>query len=216
MSIHQTYAVFGLGRFGTSVAKELVRSGAEVLAVDKNEAAVNAAIAEIPLCKCADVTDAETLEKLDIADVDVVVIAMAESLEASVMATMLCKEAGVPTVIVKCADEMHCRILRRVGADKVVVPESESGTRMAKNLLSAGFVDMVELSENVSLLDFSVRSEWVGKSLIELDLRKKYAINVVAIRRGDAITTEIDPRLPLEADMQLIIIADTAKLKKLK
>ncbi len=216
MSIHQTYAVFGLGRFGMAVAKELVRSRADVLAVDKNEAVVNVAIAEIPFCKCADVTDAEVLEKLDIGSVDVVIIAMAENLEASVMATMLCKEAGVPMVIVKCADEMQSRILRRVGADKIVVPESESGARMAKNLLSAGFVDMIELGGNVSLLEMDLLPEWIGKSLIELDLRKKYAINVVAIRRGTAVSAEVDPQIPLEPEMKLIIIADTAKLKKLK
>jgi trk system potassium uptake protein TrkA len=216
MSIHQIYAVFGLGRFGMSVAKELVRSGADVLAVDKNEAVVNAAVAEIPHCKCADITDAEALEKLDISGVDVVVISMAKNLEAAVMATMLCKEAGVGTVIVKCANEMHRKIMEKVGADQVVIPESESGVRMAKNLLSAGFVDMVELSKDVSLLEFDLRPEWVGKNLMELNLRKKYAINVVAIRQGDAISTEIDPALPLQEDMQLIIIADTAKLKKIK
>ena len=216
MSIHQNYAVFGLGRYGRSVAMELVRRGADVLAVDRNESVVNSLVGEIPLCKCADVTDAEVLKALDIGGMDAVIIAMAENLEAAVMATMLCKEAGVPRVIVKCADEMHCRILSKVGADQVVVPEYESGTRLAKNLLSAGFIDMVDLAENVSVLDFDVRPEWVGKTLIELNLRKKYGINVVALGQGGKVTADIDPNLPLQEEMQLIIIADPAKLKKIK
>lgn len=216
MSIHQNYAVFGMGRYGRSVAKELVRNGADVLAVDRNESVVNGLSGEIPFCKCADITDPEVFKALDIGGMDVVIIAMAENLEAAVMATMLCKEAGVPRVIVKCADEMHCRILSKVGADQVVVPEYESGTRLAKNLLSAGFIDMVDLAENVSLLHFDVRPEWVGKTLIELNLRKKYGINVVALEQGGKVSTEIDPTLPLQKEMQLIIIADPAKLKKIK
>lgn len=216
MSIHQTYAVFGLGRYGLSVAKELVHSGAEVLAVDRNEGVVDAAVGEIPLCKCGDVTDADIIEKLDIADVDVVIIAMASNLEASVMATVLCKEAGVKTVIVKCANEMHCKVLQRVGADKVVVPETESGVRLAKNLLSAGFVDMMELSPDVSLVEMDIKPEWVGKSLLELNLRKKYGINVVAIRRGSDVSAEVDPYEALGALEKLIVIAQTAKIKKIK
>lgn len=216
MSIHQNYGVFGLGRYGSSVAKELVRSGADVLAVDRNETVVNGIVADLPLCKCADVTDPEVIKNLDVGSLDVVIIAMANNLEASVMATMLCKEAGVGTVIVKCASEMHCRILSKVGADQVVVPESESGARLAKNLLSAGFVDMVDLAKNLSLVEFEVRPEWVGKNLIELNLRQKYGINVVAIRENDMVSAEIDPRAPLASKMKLIIIADPKKLKKIK
>ena len=122
MSIKQTYAVFGLGRYGRAVAKELVDDGAEVLAVDINEELVEAAMADIPYCKCADVTDAEVIKKLGIANIDVVIIAIATGLEASVMATMLCKEAGVKTVIAKCSTEMDCKILSKVGADRGVLP----------------------------------------------------------------------------------------------
>lgn len=216
MSIHKSYAVFGLGRYGSAVARELAKNGAEVLAVDIKEANVNAAAQDIPVCKCADVTDIEVLRQLDIADFDVVIIAMAGSLESSVMATTLCKELGVKTVIVKCADEMHERILSRVGADQVVIPESESGARMAKNLVSSGFVDIIELSGSVSMLELDVRPEWVGKSLLDLHLRKKYSMNVVAIRRGKGVSTDIDPNEPLAEDMELIVIASTAKLGKLK
>lgn len=216
MSIHQTYAVFGLGRYGKAVAKELVNSGAEVLAVDEDEDIVNAAIVDIPFCKCADITDAEVIKQLGIANIDVVIIAMANNLEASVMATMLCKEAGVKTVIAKCSNEMHHKILQKVGADRVVFPESESGTRLAKNLLCSGFVDIMELSKNVSMVEIDVKPEWEGKTLLELNLRKKYSMNIVAICQGRDISTNIDPEKPLEKEMKLIVIANTSKLKKLK
>mgnify|MGYP003295164372 CR=1 FL=1 len=216
MKTNLNYAVFGLGRYGKAVAKELVDDGAEVLAVDNNEDVVNAASVEIPYCKCADVTDPEVIKQLGISNMDVVVISMASALEASVMATMLCKEAGVKTVIVKCSSEMNCKILSKVGADQVVLPESESGIRLAKNLLSSGFMDIIELSRDVSMVELSVRPEWEGKTLIELSLRKKYGINVVAITQGKDVSTNISPEEPLSAAMKLIVIGNTAKLNKLK
>ena len=216
MSIRHSYAVFGLGRYGRAVAKELVKSGAEVLAVDMNEEIVNMAIADIPICKRADVMDEEVLRQLGISNMDVVIIAMASNLEASMMATMLCKEMGVKTVIAKCSSEMHRRILSKVGADKVVFPESESGTRLAKNLLSSGFVDMIELSEDVSVVELDVRPEWVGKTLVELNLRKRYSINVAAIRDGKEVCINIDPMKPLKNTMTMIVIANAAGLGKLK
>ena len=211
-----TYAVFGLGRYGKAVAKELVKSGAEVLAIDINETIVNTAIAEIPYCKCADITDKDVLEQLGIKSIDIVIIAMANNLEASIMATMLCKELGVDNVIVKCSSEMNCKILTKVGADKVVYPEKESGIRLAKNLLSSGFVDIIELSKDASMVEIDVRPEWVGKNLMELNLRAKYSINVVAIIKNKVINTYIDPSMPLEQDMTLVIIANINKLNKLK
>ncbi len=214
--MRKNYAVFGLGRYGRAVAMELTRSGAEVLAVDTDPQLVNTFSADIPVCKCADITDAEVIRQLGIGNIDVVIIAMANNLEASVMATMLCKEAGVGTVIVKCANEMHRKILRRVGADQVVFPESESGVRLAKNLLSSGFVDIIEFSKEASMVELEVRPEWVGKSLLELNLRKKYSMNIVAIRSGMSVSTNIDPEKPLEADWKLIVIANPTRLSKLK
>ncbi len=216
MIIHETFAVLGLGRYGFTVATELVNSGAEVLAVDSNETTVNAAISAIPLCKCADVTDPEVIKQLGIGNIDTVIIAMAGHLEAAVLATMLCKEAGVKTVIAKCSNEMHKKILSRVGADKVVFPENESGVRLARNLLSSGFVDIIELSSEVAMIDLDVRPEWVGKTLLELDLRRKYTINVVAIRRNGEVSTLIDPAQPLDKDVQLIVIMNKSKMEKLK
>ena len=215
MSIKKTYAVFGLGRYGIAVAQELVSNGMEVIAVDSDEKIVNAAANELPVCKCANVTDPDVIRELGISNVDVVIIAMANNLEASVMAVTLCKEVGVKKVIVKSGSAMHQKILKLVGADEVVFPENESGIRLAKNLLSSGFVDMVALAKNVSMIELDVKPEWVGKDLIELNLRKKYSINVVALRKGEAVSVDIDPHAKLQADDKLIVIANTERLSKL-
>ena len=216
MSMNQTYAIFGLGRYGTAVARQLVKNGAEVLAVDIDAEKVNAVIDELPYCKCADVTDPDVLRQLGVGNIDVVIIAMANNLEASVMSAMLCKELGVKTVIAKCSSDMNCRILSRVGADRVVFPESESGIRLARNLLSSGFMDIIELSTDLSMLAMDVRPEWAGKTLAELNLRKKYSINVVAVIREKSISTLADPDLKLEPGMKLIVVADVSKLDRLK
>lgn len=216
MSINKTYAVFGLGRYGRAVAEELVNNGAEVLAVDIDQTIVDNAIETIPVCKCADITEPEVIKRLGIAHIDVVVVAMASNLEATVMAITLCKEAGVETVIVKCGNEMHQKILSRVGADKVIFPEKESGVRLGKNLLTSGFAEMIELSDDVSMVEMDVKDEWVGKTLVDLSLRRKYTINVVAIRQGGRIDTTVDPTMPLEKGMQLIVIANTLKLQRLR
>ena len=212
----KTYAVFGLGRYGMAIAKELVDNGAEVIAIDRHQEHVNEAAVFLPVCKCADVTDADVIERLGIAEIDTVIICMASNLEASVMAVTLCKEAGVKTVIAKCATEMHQKILLRVGADQVVFPENESGIRLAKNLLSSGFIDMISLSKDVSLLEIDIKPEWVGKNLIELNLRKKYGFNIVAVKSGESVNVNINPEEPLSEDMPLIVIVNTSKIEKLR
>ena len=216
MRSRKTYAVLGLGRYGTAVARELVENGCEVIAIDLDQKLVNDAADYIPICKCADVTDPEVIERLDIGSVDTVIISMASNLEASVMAVTLCKEAGVKTVIAKSANEMHQKILLRVGADQVVFPENESGIRLAKNLLSSGFIDMISLSKDVSMVELDVKGEWVGKNLIELNLRKKYGFNVVALKNRDRVGVNIDPEKPLSADDNLIVIANVSSLAKFK
>jgi trk system potassium uptake protein TrkA len=215
MKTKKTYAVLGLGRYGTAVARELVENGMEVIAVDIEQKIVNDAAAFLPICKCADVTDAEVISRLGIENIDTVIICMASDLEASVMAVTLCKEAGVKTVIAKSANEMHQKILLRVGADQVVFPENESGIRLAKNLLSSGFIDMISLSNDVSMVEIDVKDEWCGKNLIDLNLRKKYGFNIVATKKGENVNVNINPEQVLDAETTLIVIANTSKLGKL-
>ena len=216
MKTKKTYAIFGLGRYGTAVARELVENGMEVIAVDTEQRIVTDAAAYLPVCKCADVTDAEVISRLGIGSIDTVIVCMASNLEASVMAVTLCKEAGVKNVIAKCSNEMQQKILLRVGADQVVFPENESGIRLAKNLLSSGFVDMISLAKDVSMVEIDVKDEWCGKNLIELNLRKKYGFNIVAIKKGEKVTVNINPEQVLDAQTTLIVIANTTKLGKLK
>lgn len=216
MQKKKTYAVFGLGRYGTAVARELVDNGMEVIAVDTNQKIVNDSAAYLPVCKCADVTDAEVIERLGIGNIDTVVVCMANNLESSVMAITLCKEVGVKTVIAKCGNETHQKIFLRVGADQVVFPENESGVRLAKNLLSSGFIDMISLSKDISMVEIDVKNEWVGKNLIELNLRKKYGFNIVAVKKRGNVNVNINPEQVLDAETTLIVIANVAKLGKLK
>lgn len=215
MKTNNSYAVFGLGRYGFAVAKELANSGADVLAIDCNEELVNDAVTELPLCKCADISDPEVIKQLGISNIDIVIIAISGNLETSVMATALCKEAGVKNVIVKCSNEMHAKILSKVGADRVVLPERESGMRLARSLLRAGLIDLFELTKNLSLVEIDVLPEWAGKSLTDLNLRKKYNINVIAIQKDNDVSTTVDPTMPLVPSMKMIVVADKNKLEKL-
>ena len=215
MANKKSYAIIGLGRYGKAVAKELINHGAEVLAIDMDPDVVNAVATTLPHCKCADVTKPEVICQLGIADMDAVIIAIAGNLEASVMATMLCKEAGVKHIVVKCANTLHQRMLLKIGADQVTFPEHESGVRLAKNLLSAGFVDIAELSDDVSVAELEVKDEWDGKTLIELSLRRKYGINIVGVRKEGKLMINVDPEMPLRKEMTMVVIASKQSLKKL-
>ena len=216
MKKKKTYAVFGLGRYGMAVAQELVENGMEVLAVDSDQNIVNDAVAILPVCKCADVTDSEVIERLGIGHIDTVIVCMASNLEASVMAVTLCKEAGVKNVIAKCGNQMHQKILLKIGADQVVFPEHESGIRLAKNILSSGFIDMISLSKDVSIVEIDVKDAWIGKNLVELNLRKKHGFNVVAIKKNGQVNVNIHPEQIMDADTTLIVIANVSRLEKYK
>ena len=211
----KSYAVFGLGRYGRAVVKELLNNGAEVLAVDQDRRIVDELVGEIPVCKCADITEPGVIEQLGISDIDVVVISMAKSFEASIMATMLCKEACVKKVIVKCSDEAQCKIMKKIGADEVILPETESGTRLAKNILSSVFIDIADITDNISILEIDIKSEWTGKTLRELDLRKKYNINIMAFKNGNQVIFA-NPDVVIDEGMKMIAMADKQSAAFLK
>ena len=216
MKNKKSYAIFGLGRYGMAVAAELAKNGEDVIAIDKNIDVINDAVDKIPICKCGDVTDEDVLLQLGIQNIDVVIISMAKNLEAAIMATTLCKEMGVPHIIVKCKNETHEKIMKKIGADQTVCPEDESGIRLAQNLSHPGISDIFELTEGCSILEIKALEEWVGKPLSELALRRKYGINIMAIKDGEKITTNINPETTLSKEMTLIIMADDEKIKKLK
>ncbi len=180
-----SYAVIGMGRFGSAVAKELARSGADVLAIDINEERVRAIAEHVTRAVKADITDAETVAGMGLGNMDAVVVATTRSMDASILATITAKESGAPYVIAKALDEMHAKILAKVGADKVIIPEKESGVRIARNLINGNFLDFYELSDHISMVEIAVKKEWIGQNLRQLDFRREYGVNVIAYQATD-------------------------------
>ncbi|MBQ7794243.1 MAG: TrkA family potassium uptake protein [Clostridia bacterium] len=211
----KTYAVIGLGKFGTSVALELAEAGADVLAIDSNEEMVREIAPFVTCAMRADVRDAAAVAELGLSNVDVAIIATSGSLDASVTAVIFAKDAGVPFVIAKAHDEIQMRILKKVGADRVLIPEQESGVRVARSVLSENYVDFIELSKNLRLIEFTIKPEWVGKSLAELDLRKKHRLNIIGIRIDDELKINFDPTMQLPDNCSVLLIADRHDLEKL-
>lgn len=215
MSKNKSYAVIGLGRFGSAVAKELAKSGADVLAVDLNEEHVRSIAEYVTYAVKADVTDADTVEALALGNMDIVVVAVGRSMDASILATISAKEMGAPYVIAKAQDEMHAKILTKVGADRVIIPEKESGVRIAKNLVNGNFLDFFELSDRISMVEIPVQPEWIGKNLRQLDFRREYKVNVIAYEaNGKELIVNIPPDMPFEKGTLWIVgaVEDVAKV----
>ena len=209
------FVVFGLGRFGKSVALTLADSGCEVLVIDDNEEKIHDIADSVTYAVRANVTDAETLGSLGLRNFDGAVIAIGENLEASVLATILVKEMGVPYVLAKVQTDLQAKVLRKVGADMVVFPEKETGIRIANKLIYGNFFDAVELSTTYSIMEIGVREDWVGKNLVELELRNAYGINVIGTKRHGAFNINPDPVEGLEQDDTLIVIGENEVLNEL-
>ena len=209
------FAVLGLGRFGTSVATHLAETGAEVLVVDQDESNVHDVADLVTYAVQGDISDPDTLMSLGIGNLDAVIVAIAGNMEASVMATILAKEQGVPYVLAKAQNEMHGKILEKVGADNVIYPEKEMGARIARNLTVGNFIDLFELSSKVSMVEMIVKPEWEGRTLVELDLRGRYGVNVVAVKRGGDLDVSPAPNEALQPEMHLLLTGYNHDLKKL-
>lgn len=209
---NKSYAVFGLGEFGRSVALELMDAGVDVMALDKDEDAVADIAPHVTLALQIDASEAHSYAHLGLSNMDGVIVAMTEDLEACIMAILESKKSGVPFVLAKSRNSTQALILKKIGADKTVTPEHDGGVRVARNIVSGNFLDFFELSKNARMVEIMVKSEWVGKSLKELALRQKHKINVVAIRKNEEITTEIDPNKPLCKGDTMLIIADIKSL----
>ena len=201
------YAVIGLGKFGFSVATTLAQAGKEVLAVDKDAEPVQEIADLVTYAARADITDSRVFASLGISNMDVVIVGISENMESSILATLQAKEAGVPLVIAKCMSQMHANILKKVGADRVVMAESETGIRLGKSLISGGFQDFFMLSDSFSMVELPVPEA--------LDLRKKYSINVIAVKDGEDIRVTVNPKTLLRAEEVLILIGENKELAKL-
>lgn len=213
--VKKEFVVFGLGRFGRSVAITLAESGCEVLVVDENETKIQEIAEDVTYAIKADVTDAEALSSLGISNFDGAIVAIGENLEASVMVTILAKEMGIPYVLAKAQSEIHAKVLKKVGADMVVFPEKETGIRIANNLLMGNFFDAVELSSTFSMMELDVLDCWAGHSLRELNLRAKYKINVIGLKRENRLDINPDADMPLHKNDIVVIIGRNEVLNKL-
>ena len=210
MANNKTYAVLGLGIFGSTIAMELSKYNNEVIAVDRDMSCVERISDSVTQAVRADFTDIEQLKAIGIQDCDVAVVAAGDLLEESIMGVMNLKELGVPYVIAKAKNKKYMEILLKVGADRVVRPEKEMGERIAKQLVSDKIVDLIDLDEKYSIVEIMVPSSWIGYTLRELNLRAKYGINVVGIRKTPNEALSISPAADyrMEKEDCLLVIAD--------
>lgn len=212
---NKEFVVFGLGRFGKSVATTLADSGCEVLVVDDSEDKIQEMADIVTYAVKANVTDVDTMETLGISNFDGAIVAIGENLEASVMVTILAKELGIPYVLAKAQNDLHAKILKKVGADMVVFPEKETGIRIANNLLLGNFFDAVELSSTFSMMEIGALSEWDGHSLRELNLRARYKVNVIGIKKNGVLDINPDADMSVSRNDILVMIGKNEILNKL-
>lgn len=208
-------AVIGLGRFGSSVARTLAESGCEVLAVDADEARVKAVADEVTDAVRANALDEEALRALGLRNFEVVVVAIGHEVEASILVTVLLKEMGIPKIVAKAQDELHGRVLQKVGADMVVFPERDMGVRLAHTLISRNVIDEIQLSTDYSILEMVVPHRFLGRNLKELELRQRFGLTILAIRREDRIIVSPDAEQTLEEGDILVALGQPDKLEEL-
>ena len=212
----KSFVVYGLGKFGYSVAVSLAKNGCEVLAVDIDGDLVEDIANDVTLAVRANVKDPDVYHSLGIGNMDGAVVAVSGDMEASIMATILSKEAGIPYILSKAGSETHAEVLKRVGADQVILPEREMGSRIARNMVFGKFVDTFELSSTYSMVELEVPDSWVGKNLRELDVRRRYGVNVIAVREGEKINANLNPDEPLAPHQIILTVGNNDDLKKIK
>ena len=212
--MEKQYAVLGMGSFGESVALTLENMGCDVLVMDDSYEKIQDISDKVSYAMKADVSDPDALQALGGKNLDGVVVAVSENLEAGIMATMLCKEMGIPLVVAKAKNRLQGAILKRVGADRIVYPEIEMGGRVAKSLVSREFMDWIELSNDYSMVEIAVPDKWVGRTLVDINVRERLGINVVGIIINGKIDVTLDPQKPLPEGGILIVIGANDVLEK--
>ena len=212
--MEKQYAVLGLGSFGESVALTLENMGCDVLVMDDSYEKIQDISDKVSYAMKADVADPDALQALGGKNLDGVVVAVSENLEAGIMATMLCKEMGIPLVVAKAKNKLQGAILKRVGADRIVYPEIEMGSRVAKSLVSREFMDWIELSNDYSMVEIAVPDKWVGRTQVDINVRERLGINVVGIIINGKIDVTLDPQKPLPEGGILIVIGANDVLEK--
>lgn len=216
-SKNRQFAVIGLGRFGRAVCTSLHKQGYEVLGTDIDEKLVNQALTQKIASHVIqlDSTEPESLKEAGIFEMDTVIVAIGNYLQESIITTLNVKEAGVEYVVAKASSEIHGKVLKRVGADKVVFPENEAGCALASSLTQPGFLERFELDPENSIVEVLVPEEFNNKTLTQLDLRKRYGLNVLAIGNGEKFITNPNPEEVLTKGLVMVVIGSNKNLQKL-
>ncbi|MGF7046218.1 trk system potassium uptake protein TrkA [Paenibacillus sp. DS2015] len=210
------YAIIGMGRFGSSVANALTDMGFDVLAIDSNEQRIQEMSNIVTHAVSANSTDEEALRALGIRNFEVVVVAIGEDIQASILTTLILKDLGIPTLIVKAQNELHGKVLQKIGADKVIYPERDMGLRVAHHLTSPNILEYIELSDDYSIVEMKVSELMVGKNLIEINVRARFGCNVMAIKTGSNMNISPEATEPLKPNDVLVILGKPADLIKLE
>ena len=212
------YAVIGLGRFGSSVAQALSKLGFEVLAIDSNEHLVQEVSGIVTHAVTADSTDDDAMRALGIRNFDVVVVAIGQDIQASILTTLILKDLGVPYIIVKAQNELHGKVLSKIGADKIVFPERDMGLRVAHHLISPNILDFIELSDDYSIAELLATEGMIGKNLKQLDIRAKFGCNVMAIKDANGERMNISPKAEdtITPNDVLVIVGKNSDLAQLE
>ena len=209
----KSVAVLGLGKYGTSLSENLYRMGADVLAVDRNRKVIEEFADKCTSAVCANLENEEEVAALGLKNMDIVVTAMGGDLAASILCVTVAKENGVPIVISKASTDRMASILKKVGADKIIDPEGEGGARSARIMLSSIFKDFYELDENMYMIEMAPKNEWIGKNLIELDLRGQMDLNIVAVRSKGKPFHFVNPKNAFTREDILLIVTEKGNRK---
>lgn len=210
------FVVIGLGRFGSTLAKTVYELGHDVLAIDKDEEKVQDIADHVTHAIQMDATDENALKNVGLRNFDVAVVTIGTDIQASIMATLLTKEMEVNFIIAKAHNEQHAKVLDKIGADKVILPEQDMGVRVAHNLVSSNILDYIELSSEYSIMEIEALDEWDSKSLKDLELRKKYGINIVAIKDGKNINVSPNADDMIKKGDIMVALGSVGDLRKLE
>lgn len=210
------FVVFGLGRFGSSLATTLAEAGYEVMAVDQSEEKVQDISSIVTQAIQADVTDMDTLKELGIRNFDIAVVAIGKDMQSSIMATLLLKELGLPYVVAKASTEEHKRVLKKLGADRIILPENDMGKRLANNLIAGNIIDYIQLSRDYSIMEITTLEEWCNHSISELNIRAKYEINIIAVESDGEINVTPGPNYILKEGDLLVVVGKNKAIQELE
>lgn len=209
------FAVIGIGRFGGSLIKELIRMGHEVLAIDLDEDRVNDAADFATHAVQADTMDPQVLKALGIRNFDAVIVAIGDNIQSNILTTIVLKELGVKKVISKAKNAMHGKVLEKIGTDIVIYPEQDMAIKLARSLVSINFVEQINISPDYSIIELFTPKVFVNKNLIEIGLRNKMGVTILALRRGNDIKVSPEPEEKLQAGDILVVLGHNDDLEKL-